>query len=116
MRSRHHTVASPLAGAGSADFSKHLVDGAHSYTWVWNHYPFDVDTRFNAGWITSLCSGGDVCGVPIAERFFAGNVEHNFLLDRSWVIRSQPLLRSLPWNGLSKAAAGHGRGAAATGR
>jgi hypothetical protein len=115
VRTIHHSFAASYgiltAGRrGAADFSKQLVDVAHSWTWVQKHYPLDIDSRFNAGWIADLCSDARICGVPVAERFFGGNVEHNFLTGNSWVIRSQPLLRSLPLNGLNQGSAGPGRG------
>lgn len=115
VRTNHNSFAASYgilaAGRpGTADFRKQLVDVAHSWTWIHSHYPLDIDSRFNAGWIANLCSGARDCGVPVAERFFGGNVEHNFLTDNSWVIRSQPLLRSLPLNGLNQGSAGFGRG------
>lgn len=83
------------AGTGaSVDYRKHLADGAWSAAWVRNHRAVEFDTRASFGWIQNLH------GVPLAERFFGGNVEQNFLPDASWVIRSQPMIRSMPWNQL----------------
>ena len=86
---------------GLIDFHKHIVDAAHSWRLVRNHYPLEIDSRLNAGVIKTGCAAPAVCGVPLAEQFFGGNVEHNFLTDNSWIIRSQPFIRSLPLNGLT---------------
>ncbi len=113
VRTGHQSFASSyglLLGhtgkGGTIDFRKHLVDVAYSWRRVRNHRPLEVDTRFTAGFIENTCRPGSACGMPLAERFFGGNIESNFLDDDSWVIRSQPLLRGVPRNGLNGGAAG----------
>ncbi len=113
VRTGHQSFASSYGlnlghtgNGGAVDFRKHLVDVAYSWRMVRNHYPLEVDSRFTAGFIENACNARNSCGVPLAERFFGGNMESNFLDDNSWTIRSQPLLRGIPRNGLNGGSAG----------
>jgi hypothetical protein len=115
FRSRHHTfsasygIATSHTGAGAVfSYSKQLIDVSHGLSFSPNYFPMEFDTHLAAGRIETHC--GTDCAIPLAERFFGGNVERNFLSDQSWTIRSQPLLRSLPLNGLDTTAGGAGRG------
>ena len=77
------------------DFIKHLFDAAYSVRFLpWDHKPISIDSQFSAGILNK--SGR----LPISERFFGGNVEQNFIADESWIIRSNPYIRSFPQNRL----------------
>ena len=81
------------------DFAKHIVDGAYNFRILpWSHRSIDLDTRLTAGWIQNLGA------IPVAERFFGGNHDQDFLLGDSWRIRSAPFIRSIPQNRLSRLA------------
>ena len=107
LRTAHQTFASSYAfqaaglGSQSVAYHKHLVDLSHSLSWSPNHYPIEVDTRFSAGRIQDRCGADAACALPLADQFFGGNVERNFLRDASWVIRAQPFLRGVPFNSLN---------------
>ena len=60
-----------------------------------DHHSLTIESELRAGWITSY-------GVlPLAERFFGGNVSDPFIPGDSWVIQSNPQIRSFPANNLS---------------
>jgi hypothetical protein len=76
------------------DYTKHLIDVAHQVRFLpWEHWPIQVDSHFNAGWIR-----GSQAEIPVAERFFGGNFPGDFLDNPLWRFPSNPLLRSFPHN------------------
>jgi len=63
---------------------------------------FDLDQRFSVGGIQNLGR------IPVAERFFGGNHDVPFIPGSDWVIRSAPVIRSIPTNRMYLTAAGIG--------
>ena len=81
------------------DFAKHIGDAAYSVRFLPSpHKPVDFDARLTAGWIQ------DLGAIPVAERFFGGNSEQDFLMGDSWRIRAAPFIRSIPENQLNRLA------------
>jgi len=58
------------------------------------HRSLSLETRFTAGLIQ------DASGTPLAERFLGGNAMRPFVQDGSWLILSNPFIRSIPENQL----------------
>jgi len=82
------------AGTGfQVNYVKQVFDAATNSRWLLkDHHPLTLDAQFTAG---RLHNHGRV---PVAERFFGGNAEQNFLVGDDWVIRSNPLIRSFAQN------------------
>jgi len=80
------------AGEGRrVDYVKQLFDTAAQLRYrLRDHHPLSLETQFTVGSINTLGR------LPTPERFFGGNVEQNFIAGESWVIRSQPFIRSIP--------------------
>jgi hypothetical protein len=79
------------------DFQKHVVALAHQVRLLpREHWPIQLDTHFSAGSIS-----GDAAMVPVAERFFGGNVVGNFVNNPLWKMPAGPLIRSFPQNTLN---------------
>jgi len=79
------------------DFRKHVVDLAHQVRLLpREHRPIQLDTHWSAGSIS-----GDPAMVPVAERFFGGNVVGNFVNNPLWKMPAGPLIRSFPQNTLN---------------
>ena len=79
------------------DFQKHVVDLAHQVRLLpREHWPIQLDTHWSAGSIS-----GDPAMVPVAERFFGGNVVGNFVNNPLWKMPAGPLIRSFPQNTLN---------------
>ena len=73
------------------DFAKQIINASVSTHFLLvDHHPLAVDANVRAGWLTSYGS------VPLAERFFGGNVPSPFIPGDAWVIQSNPILRSFP--------------------
>lgn len=70
----------------SEDFKSPLRPGVHR--------SLSLETRFTAGLIQ------DASGTPLAERFLGGNEVRPFVQDDSWIILSDPFIRSIPENRL----------------
>ena len=82
------------------DFRKQVVDFAHQVRLLpREHRPIQLDTHGSAGWIS-----GDSTMVPVAERFFGGNVVSDFVNNPLWKIPAGPLIRSFPQNTLNSLA------------
>jgi hypothetical protein len=100
MRTGRHAVKGSYglqlgsAGEGTQlDFVKQIVDaGANLRFLVTDHRPVTIDLNFTAGDIQTRRE------LPVAERFFGGNVERNFIEADDWIIRSNPVIRSFPQN------------------
>jgi len=75
------------------DYSKHLVHVDDSMRFLpKDHHPLSVEVQFGAGWIQ-----GDG-PVPIAEKFFGGNLDRVFIPGDVWNIPDGPFIRSFPTN------------------
>ncbi len=82
------------------DYRKQLFDSAASLRYrVRNHRTFTLDAQFTAGEIHTYGR------LPVAERFFGGNVEQNFIVGEDWIILSNPFVRSFPQNRLAQTSA-----------
>jgi hypothetical protein len=91
------------AGEGAkVDYIKQIFDaGADLRFLPWgDHYPVTVEGKFAAGNISKRGT------LPVAERFYGGNSERNFLSGSTWVIQDNPLIRSYPQNRLTRAQTG----------
>lgn len=82
------------AGEGfQVDYVKQLFDTvANLHFRLQDHRALIIEAQFTAG---HLHTAGRV---PVAERFFGGNAEQNFLVSDEWMIRSTPVLRSFAQN------------------
>jgi hypothetical protein len=90
------------AGASNArlgaDYFKHIGDFAYSARFLLaDHKPLRFDLQLTSGAIV-----GRGRHIPVAERFFGGNVEEEFIRGDSWRIRANPVIRSFPQNELSR--------------
>ncbi len=107
MRSGRHALKGSYglhlgsAGKGAQlDFIKQVFDtGANLRFLVTDHRPITLDLHFNAG---SIHTRGEL---PVAERFFGGNAERNFIAAGDWIIRSNPYIRSFPQNQFAQTSA-----------
>jgi hypothetical protein len=91
------------AGEGTKiDYLKQVFDaGANLRLFPWDHhYPITLEGKFAAGSISKKSV------LPVAERFFGGNTEQNFLSGSTWEIQSNPFIRSYPQNRFAQARAG----------
>lgn len=76
----------------SVDYVKHVFDAAYRARLLPRpHRPFQFEAQASGGLIRA--TGG---AIPVAERFFGGNVERTFLQGDAWRIRSDALIRSFP--------------------
>ncbi len=87
------------AGEGTQlDFIKHVLDTGVTLKFLpVDHKPITLDVHFNAGSIRTKRE------LPVAERFFGGNGERNFIATGDWIIRSNPYIRSFAQNEFSQA-------------
>ena len=77
--------------ANGLAFIKQVVNASASSRFMpTDHHPLVVDGNFRAGWLASYGA------LPLAERFFGGNVPTPFIPGDAWVIQSNPILRSFP--------------------
>src|SRR5690242_13372621 len=84
-------------GDVSVDYQKHIFDTAYRLRFQPKPYkPFQLDVQFTTGSLTHVNGP-----IPLAERFFGGNVEDEFIQGDSWRIRSNPVIRSFPQNRLN---------------
>ncbi len=82
---------------------KHIGDIAHDLSLpVADHRSLDIESRLTAGIIQVFGS------IPVSARFFGGSREEPFMLGDSWVIRSNPVIRSIPANRFSQVDNGRG--------
>lgn len=81
----------------SIDYLKHIFDTAASLRYLpRDHRPISLETQFTAGTIQTFGQ------LPVAERFFGGNAEQNFIAGDNWAIRGNPFIRSFPEKHLSQ--------------
>jgi|GEM_PF-3281917 len=89
-------------GDVAVDYRKQIFDTAYRLRFQPKPYkPFQLDVQFTTGSLTHV--NGQI---PLAERFFGGNVEEEFIQGDSWRIRSNPVIRSFPQNRLNGSGAG----------
>ena len=100
---RHAFKASYGLQLGSAskgaqlDYVKQVFDTAANFRLlVTDHRPITLDLQFTGG---SIQNRGQL---PVAERFFGGNAERNFIAGNNWIIRSNPFIRSFSQNRLAQ--------------
>ena len=80
-----------LGASTRIQYRRHLGDIAYSASIpAGNHRAVDVESRFTAGGIQTPGR------VPLAQRFFGGNLQQDFIPGDSWKIRANPVLRSIP--------------------
>lgn len=81
----------------SVDYRKQIFDAAYRLRFQPAPYkPFQLDAQFTVGSLTRVHGS-----IPLAERFFGGNVEQEFIQGDSWKIRANPVIRSFPQNRLN---------------
>jgi hypothetical protein len=82
-----------VTGGGLVDYRKHIADLAYAVRKnVADHRTLSIESRVTAGWL-------DVPHLaPASERFFGGNVPHDFIESNAWSIRDRPFIRSFPNN------------------
>jgi hypothetical protein len=79
------------------DYVKQVFDTAANLRFlITDHRPITIDLQFTGG---SIQKRGPL---PAAERFFGGNIERNFIAGDTWIIRSDPLIRSFPQNSFAQ--------------
>ena len=109
-RLRHNSVAASYGlqlGAADrvarVDWVKHVADIRHEFWYTFgDHRLVDIESRFNLGLINVRNK------IPLAERFFGGNHEDQFVSSESWQIRQNPVIRAIPGKRLFRTAAGDG--------
>lgn len=73
------------------DFAKQILNASISTHFLpVDHHSLAVDASLRAGWLTTYGT------IPLAERFFGGNVLTPFIPGDAWVIQGNPILRSFP--------------------
>ena len=89
-------------GASSdLDFVKHVGDAALNARWLLGgkpgefHKAITLEAQLTGGAIKTLGA------LPVAQRFFGGNVARDFIEGDTWRIRSGPFIRSIPENRLN---------------
>src|SRR5262249_10532493 len=83
--------------ATPVDYTKHIVDVGHQVRFLpREHWPIQLDTHVNAGWIP-----GSSRLIPVVDRFFGGSLPPDFIENRLWRLPVGPLLRSFPQNRLN---------------
>ena len=86
-----------VPGGSAVSYSKQIADFAwESQIPVADHVALQFEARLNAGWLLGTNTA------PLAEFFRGGNREESFLEGESWIIRSNPFLRSIPSNQLDR--------------
>jgi hypothetical protein len=86
------------------DFVKHLGDFAlTTQFWKTEGRPGKVNKALT---IEARLTGGTIQShgrIPVAQRFFGGNAQTNFIDGDNWMILSEPFIRSIPRNRLNSA-------------
>ena len=88
------------AGEGiRVDFVKHILDSAYQTRILpRDHLPLHLAAQVTGGWLH-----GTSGRTPVAEHFFGGNVQNEFIKGDTWRIGSSALIRSFPQNRLGGA-------------
>jgi len=90
----------------SWDYTKHITNLSYSSRILSaEHKPLTIDLQGGAGYIV----GADPV-VPVAERFFGGNVERNFIEGDSWHLPRNPLMRGFAESEFGRTGTGGGIG------
>ena len=76
------------AANNQVDFLKHIFDSAYKVRFYPGGKPLSLEAQFTAGRI------GRRGVLPVAEEFFGGNIDENFIAGSDWGIRSAPFIRS----------------------
>ena len=86
-----------VPGDSVVSYSKQIADIAwESQTPIADHIALQLEARLNAGWLLGANAA------PLSEFFRGGNREESLLECESWIIRSNPFLRSVPSNQLDR--------------
>jgi hypothetical protein len=109
-RSRHNAVSASyglqLGATGRAvrvDWAKHIADIRHEFWYpIGNHRTLDLESRLNFGKIATYGK------IPLAERFFGGNDEQDFIALDSWQVRASPVIRAIPGSTFFRTSTGDG--------
>jgi hypothetical protein len=89
-------------GDTSVDYRKQIFDTVYRLRFQPKPYkPFQLEAQFTTGSLTHVDGP-----IPLAERFFGGNVEEEFIQGDSWRIRANPVIRSFPQNRLDGSGTG----------
>jgi hypothetical protein len=79
------------ARAVRVDWAKQIADVHHEFWYSFGeHRAIDVESRLNFGKITTYDK------IPLAERFFGGNNEQDFISFDNWEVRANPVIRAIP--------------------
>ena len=90
----------------SWDYTKHLTNLSYSSRILSaEHKPLTIDLQGGAGFIV-----GPEPIIPVAERFFGGNVERNFIEGDSWHLPRNPLMRGFAESEFGRTGTGGGIG------
>ena len=92
-------------GGFGKDWRRHVGDASFD-AWfpAGSHRPVQIESRFTAGGIHT----GTGARIPVAKRFFGGNVQQSFLEGDDWDFRANPVLRSIPARKYNLTSAGPG--------
>ena len=100
------TYGLQLGAAGRAfriDWTKQIADVRHEFWYsIGDHRSIDVESRLNFGKITTYGK------IPLAERFFGGNNEQDFIGLDSWQVRANPVIRAIPGSTFFRTSSGDG--------
>jgi len=88
------------------DYTKSIANVSYSARFLkTEHKPLTLDLQSGVGYIS-----GNEALIPVAERFFGGNVERNFIEGDSWHLPRNPLVRSFAESEFGRAGSGGGIG------
>ena len=92
-------------GGFGVDWRRHVGDASFD-AWfpAGSHRPVQIESRFTAGGIQTANGSR----VPVAKRFFGGNVQQSFVEGDDWDFRANPVLRSIPAQKFNLTSAGPG--------
>jgi hypothetical protein len=104
FRSSYGVEVGGNGGFGAA-WRRHVGDASFD-AWfpAGSHRPVQIESRFTAGGIHT----GTGARIPVAKRFFGGNVQQSFLEGDDWDFRANPVLRSIPAQKYNLTGAGPG--------
>ncbi|HEY6804379.1 MAG TPA: hypothetical protein VI306_12445 [Pyrinomonadaceae bacterium] len=85
------------------DWAKQIGDLHHEFWYSFGeHRAIDVESRLNFGKITTYEK------IPLAERFFGGSNEQDFIALDNWEVRANPVIRSIPGSSFFRTPNGDG--------
>jgi hypothetical protein len=85
------------------DWAKQIGDLRHEFWYSFgNHRSLDIESRLNFGSIKTYGK------IPLAERFFGGNNEQDFIALDNWEVRANPVIRAIPGSTFFRTPSGDG--------